>query len=214
MDELRKLTQLCEGYSTPAPPLLTELERETHLTTVQPQMLCGHLQGRFLSLLSRLIQPICALEIGTFTGYSAICLAEGLHPTGKLYTIEANPEYEAIVRKYIAKAGYSERIWLIIGDACKVIPELDAAFDLVFIDAGKKDNALFYGQVIDKVRPGGLIIVDNVLWRGKLASNANDPDTRSIANFNKKVQADRRVASFFLPLRDGLLLARKNHFSK
>ncbi|MCB0549331.1 MAG: O-methyltransferase [Phaeodactylibacter sp.] len=211
-DFLNRINQYCEAHSTPPSPLLYQLERETHLKTLAPQMLSGPLQGQLLSLLSKIQRPKAILEIGTFTGYAALCLAQGLPEGGTLHTIEANPELEYLIRKYIALAGLQNKIHLHIGDALEVIPQLEGSFDLVFIDAGKQDYALYYDLVIDRVEPGGLIIADNVLWSGKVTSPAEregDADTRLIHQFNEKVQQDPRVENILLPLRDGLLIARK-----
>ena len=211
---LKKLAALCESYTSGFSEVLYQLERETHLKTLSPQMLSGHLQGRFLSLLSRLLQPQTILEIGTFTGYAAICLAEGLKEGGTLHTIEVNPELEYLCRKYFRKARLEDRIQLHIGNAFDIIPQLDAQYDLIFIDAGKRDNAAYYEMVIDRIRPGGFILVDNVLWSGKLGLKAKDADTRSIREFLDMVSSDPRVETLLLPIRDGLLLAeKKNHFN-
>ena len=210
-DFLNKINQYCEAHTSPQPPLLHQLERETHLKTLAPQMLSGHLQGQFLGMLSKIQQPRAILEIGAFTGYAAICLAQGLPEGGTLHTIEANPELEYLIRKYISLAGLDEKIHLHIGDAREVIPALPGPFDLVFIDAGKQDYGHYYDLVIDKVSNGGLIIADNVLWSGKVVSGEReqDQDAAAIHQFNEKVQRDDRVENIMLPLRDGLLIARK-----
>ena len=211
-DFLHKLNLYCEAHTTAQPAILHQLERETHLKTLAPQMLSGHLQGQFLAMLSKIQQPKTVLEIGTFTGYSAICLAQGLKEGGVLHTIEANPELEYLIRKYIALAGLEGSIRLHIGDAPEIIPGLKGPFDLVFIDANKQEYALYYDLVIDKVQSGGLIIADNVLWSGKVLSSAErerDQDAGLIHQFNEKVQMDERVENVMLTLRDGLLIARK-----
>lgn len=199
----------CEAHTTPQSEILYELERETNLKTLAPQMISGHLQGQFLTLLSQLQRPKAILEIGTFTGYAAICLAQGLAEGGLLHTIEPNRELEHIIRKYIVKAGLQEKIQLYIARAEEIIPNLNIAFDLVFIDAGKQQNALFYDMILDKVNPGGLILIDNVLWSGKVVTSENDADTEVIRAFNDKVHNDPRVENLLLPIRDGLLIARK-----
>ncbi|MBK7869516.1 MAG: O-methyltransferase [Saprospiraceae bacterium] len=199
----------CEAHTTPPSDVLYELTRETHLKTLAPQMLSGHLQGQFLALLSKLARPKAILEIGTFTGYAAICLAQGLAENGVLHTIEPNRELEQIIRKYIAKAELEDKIELHIGRAENIIPTLDLLFDIVFIDAGKQQNEQFYDIVINKLNKGGLIIIDNVLWSGKVISNENDADTQIIRAFNDKVQNDPRVENLMLPVRDGILIARK-----
>ena len=174
-----------------------------------PRMLSGHLQGRFLSLISHLMQPKRVLEIGTFTGYSALCLAEGLAEDGILYALEANDELEYLIQEYIEKGNFQDKIKLIIGNALEIMPTINEVFDLVFIDAGKRDYPLYYDLAIDKVRSGGLIIADNILWSGKVADDKKDLDTRMIDDFNKKIHADERVENILLPLRDGLMMARK-----
>lgn len=211
-DFLNKINQYCEAHTSRQPPLLHQLERETHLKTLAPQMLSGHLQGQFLSLLSKLQRPKAILEIGTFTGYSAICLAQGLQEGGVLHTIEADPELEHIIRKYIALAGLEDKVRLHIADATKVVSSLAGPFDLVFIDAGKQEYGLYYDLVIDKVNPGGLIIADNVLWSGKVLDSSRreqDEDAAFLHQFSEKVQLDERVENVMIPLRDGLLIARK-----
>ncbi|MEM1219466.1 MAG: O-methyltransferase [Bacteroidota bacterium] len=202
-------TTYCEEHTDPQSDLLYELERETHLKTLAPQMLTGHLQGRFLALLSRLVQPQQILEIGTFTGYGTLCLAEGLSPGGALHTIEVNPEVKHIQDKYFAKAGIQDRIIQHQGDALQIIPTLSSSFDLVLIDAGKLNNAAYFDLVIDRVNPGGLLLTDNVLWSGKVVTGETDKATQTIAAFNRKVADDPRVHSLMLPLRDGLTILQK-----
>ncbi len=204
-----QLEQYCQSHTSPLSPLLHELERETHLKTLAPQMLSGPLQGQLLRFLSLLLQPAAILEIGTFTGYSALCLAEGLQAGGVLHTIEANPELEYLIRKYVARAGMEECIQLHIGRAEDIIPSLEGNFDLVFIDAGKQEYGLFYDLLIDRVRPGGLILADNVLWSGKVLDPGNDADAQALHAFNERVQADGRVENLMLPVRDGLLVMRR-----
>ncbi|NRA50985.1 MAG: O-methyltransferase [Phaeodactylibacter sp.] len=203
--------QYCEQWSSPPDAILNELERETHLKTLAPQMLSGALQGQLLRLLSQLQSPKSVLEIGTFTGYATICLARGLARNGKVRTIEANPELEYLIRKYLKKAGLQNQVELFIGDAMKVIPQLEGRFDLVFIDAGKQYYQAYYDLIIDRVEPGGLIISDNVLWSGKVATDLRetDADTKKLHAFNVSLQEDERVDNLLLPIRDGLLVARK-----
>ena len=203
------ILQYCNAHTSPASPVLQDLERETYLRTLSPQMLAGHLQGQLLRMLSLMIRPRQVLEIGAFTGYSAICLAEGLAEGGLLHTIEANPELEHIIRKYVAAAGMEERIRLHMGDALEIVPTLEGPFDMVWIDAGKQDYLYYYDLVFDKVPPGGYILADNVLWSGKLASEDRDPDTLAQHRFNQKVQADPRVENVLLPVRDGIMAARR-----
>ena len=203
-----------EQHTAPEPPLLAQLTRETHLQTLLPRMSSGHLQGRFLSLLSHLVKPRRILEIGTFCGYATLCLAEGLAADGRLHTIEIDPEREARIRRYVAAAGVAAQVQLHIGAAFDVLPGLvDEVWDLVFIDADKRRNDAYFEAVIDHVRPGGLLIVDNVLWSGKVlpahAVKTGDKDTPLVRAFNDKVAGDARVEPVFLPLRDGLLLLRK-----
>ena len=205
----QQLHQYCESHSSPPDPILYELERETHLKTLAPQMMCGALQGQLLYLLSKMIQAKSILEVGVFTGYASICMARGMAEDGKLHAIEVNKELEYLIRKYIKKANLESAIELHIGDAKEIIPTLETTFDMVFIDAGKKDNDFYYELLIDKLRPGGLLLVDNVLWSGKVVIGETDADTLAIDNFNKKVLADERVENVMLPIRDGLIVVRK-----
>ena len=203
------LQNLLLQYCEPESPLLQRINRETNLKVLMPRMLSGHYQGRVLSMLSKLITPKRILEVGTFTGYATLCLAEGLHPEGKLYTLDINVELEDMVRRNFADSPYEKQIVYQLGDAMQNIPQLDEVFDLVFIDADKKNNGNYYDLVIDKVRPGGLIIVDNVLWSGKVLSNQQDKDTKNIITFNDKIAADTQVEKLILPVRDGLFVIRK-----
>jgi caffeoyl-CoA O-methyltransferase len=198
------------NHSAKEPELLSELSRETHLKTTMPRMLSGHLQGRFLSLLSKLVQPELILEIGTFTGYAALCLAEGLKPNGKLITLDTNDETSSIAKRYFSKSDYASQIELIIGDATKEIPNMNVSFDLVFIDADKENYSNYFEMVIGKMNKGGLIIADNVLWSGKvlLPVKPNDAETIAIMSFNDKVCSDNRVEQLLLPVRDGLMILR------
>ena len=198
-------------HSNAEPELLNRLNRDTHLNVLMPRMLSGHLQGRVLSMLSHMINPKNILEIGTYTGYSALCLAEGLQDDGTIYTIDVNEELETMVRKYIAEAGLEERVDFRIGKALEVIPNIDAEFDMVFIDADKENYANYYDLVFDKVRKGGYIIADNVLWSGKVIDPADkmDHETRALVAYSDKVHADPRVEHVLFPIRDGLMIARK-----
>jgi caffeoyl-CoA O-methyltransferase len=198
-----------EQHCEPEPELLRYINRETHLKVPMPRMLSGHYQGRVLTFLSKLISPTRILEIGTFTGYATLCLAEGLAPNGILHTIDINAELEERVRGYFKKSEFGDRIKYHIGNAVEVIPVMDELFDLVFIDADKKNNETYYDLVFDKIRKGGLIIVDNVLWSGKIVSGANDKDTQNILRFNDKVKNDPRTEKLILPVRDGLFIIRK-----
>lgn len=198
-------------HTTEEDDLLKELNRQTHLKILQPRMLSGHFQGRFLSMISKMIQPTSILEIGTYTGYSALCLAEGLKSEGKLLTIDKNPELEDFVRNFLEKSAYSENIEYVIADAMEYIPSINQSFDLVFIDADKGNYLNYYQLVIDMIPSGGYILADNVLWSGKVIDekSVNDKDTKAIMEFNQYVMNDIRVENVLLPIRDGLLLMRK-----
>ena len=199
-----------ETHTSEEDLVLQELFRTTHLKTVHPQMLSGKVQGQFLSMLSQMIQPERILEIGTFTGYSAYCLSKGLKKGGLLTTIDVDEELEEMILEFFQKAGVSEKIELLIGDALQIVPSLKTSFDLVFIDANKEHYLKYYEQCIDKVRQGGYIIVDNVLWGGKVAEDPEqDESTKSLHSFNEMVTADPQVENVFLTVRDGLMLIRK-----
>lgn len=206
-----KIEAYVNAHTSDESAILKKLDRETHIKAMMPRMLSGHLQGQTLRMLSYMISPSRILEIGTYTGYSALCLAEGLQPGGKLYTIDINEELESMVRRYIAESGMQDRIDYRIGNALNVIPDIDEIFDLVFIDADKENYAKYYDLVFDKVRAGGFIIADNVLWSGKVLDDRAkmDVDTKAIDDFNKMVQADKRVDNVLLPVRDGLMVVRK-----
>jgi len=206
------LQSYCELHSSDESELLKKLNRTTYAQVLQPRMLSGHLQGRFLSMVSALVKPKSILEIGTYTGYSALCLAEGLAEEGKLITIDVNPELEDLVNHFVKEAGFENKIQMIIGDAYQIIRTLPQTFDLVFIDADKASYSKYFDLVIEKVPSGGIILADNVLWSGKVVdekSLAKDKDTQFIDAFNKKVQADPRVEAVLLPLRDGMMVLRK-----
>lgn len=203
------LQQLLLNYCEPESELLQKINRETHLKVLMPRMLSGHYQGRVLSLLSKMINPSRVLEIGTFTGYATLCLAEGLSKDGILYTLDINEELEDMVRGNFAASEFNDQITYIMGDATESLSVLNETFDLVFIDADKKNNGTYYDLIFDRVRPGGIIIVDNVLWSGKVLSNAQDKDTKNISTFNDKVAVDNRVEKLILPVRDGLFIIRK-----
>jgi predicted O-methyltransferase YrrM len=198
-------------HSENEPQILQELNRKTHLSVLQPRMLSGHFQGRVLSMLSHMIRPRRVLEIGTYTGYSALCFAEGLIEDGKVITIDVNEELEDLVREYISKSGMENKIEYHIADAIQLIPELDDEFDIVFIDADKKNYCNYYDLVFDKVKKGGYIIADNVLWSGKVLEEYDslDRETKIIMDYNRKVHEDARVQEVLLPIRDGLMVARK-----
>jgi caffeoyl-CoA O-methyltransferase len=197
-------------HSSPEDPVLKDLYRQTHVRFVNPNMVSGHLQGRLLEMISKMIQPENILEIGTFTGYSAICLAKGLRPGGKLITIELNDELTAFARSYFEKAGLSSSIEQRTGNALDIIPQLDILFDLVFIDADKREYIDYYRVLLDKVKPGGFILADNVLWGGKALDNyTSDPQARGIIDFNEMIRKQNAIERLILPLRDGLLIVRK-----
>lgn len=200
-----------ESHIDPQDEILSRLERETALNVINPRMLSGHLQGQILTMLARMISPRTILEIGTFTGYSAICLARGLQPGGMLVTIEINDELEGIARKYFNLAGLGLVIEQRIGPALEVLPELTGPFDMVFIDGDKREYGDYYELTVPLVNPGGWILADNTLWDGKVVSNPSEADaqTRGIMDFNARVATDQRVEKVILPLRDGLTIIRK-----
>lgn len=204
--------EYAELHTTPEYPFLSALNRETNLTQVYPRMLAGHVQGMLLRMISRMIQPRRILEIGTFTGYSAINLALGLStsPKGILHTIEVDPELEEMIRKYFRESGIDKKVILHIGEALKVIPTLDESWDLVYIDADKPNYLNYYKMVIDRVRPGGFILADNAFWDGKvLEPETRSKDTLGIIEFNEFVMKDPRVENLLLPFRDGVMIVQK-----
>ena len=204
------LDRYLEEHSSREDPVLSELSRHTYLKEVHPRMLSGHIMGSFLTLISQLVSPSLVLEIGTYTGYSAICLARGLAPGGKLITIEANDELRETSTSFFRKAKMEESIELINGDARVIVRDLTGPFDLVFIDANKEEYSDYYHLVIDKIEPGGFILTDNVLWGGKvLADGQIDSSTRAIQDFNTMVTEDNRVENLILPIRDGLMVIKK-----
>jgi len=204
-----RIQQYAEEHTSAENIVLKKINRETHAHVLKPRMLSGHLQGRVLSMISNMIRPERILEIGTYTGYSALCLAEGLRPGGKLITLDINEELEDRVRKHFEEAKLSGVIDFRIGDALEIIPQLKEQFDLVFIDADKENYAAYYDLVFEKVRPGGFIMADNVLWSGKVLDSKPDKDTQAIQDFNRKIQDDSRVENVLLPIRDGIMLIRK-----
>ena len=206
------LQRYAEDHTSAESELLHKVNRQTHLNVLKPRMLSGHLQGRLLAMFSKMIRPKQILEVGTYTGYSALCLAEGLQPGGTLHTIDKNEELEERVLGYMAEAGLQNSIKLYIGNALEIIPTIDATFDMVFLDADKANYTNYYDLVFDKVAPGGYILADNVLWSGKVLEKFRkklDKDTAAVIAFNEKVQNDARVENILLPIRDGLLVARK-----
>ena len=204
------LERYAEQHSQQEPPLLAALVRETHLRVLQPRMLSGHLQGRLLSVLSKLLAPSYIVEIGTFTGYATLCLAEGLAPSGRLHTIEANEEYEDIQNKYFGQSPYREQIVQHFAPALEVLPTLPDAIDLVFIDADKKNYLNYLEAVLPKMRAGGVILSDNVLWSGKVVEPVKDNDkhTQVLMAYNERLATDPRLETVLLPIRDGLTLSR------
>lgn len=204
------IEQYVQDHSSEEKQILQELSRETQAKVLRPRMLSGHIQGLFLQMISKLIRPERILEIGTYTGYSAICLAQGLNENGLLHTIDVNDELESIIRKYIDKAGLANKISVHIGNALNIIPTLRETWDLVFIDADKENYLNYYHLVFNQVKPGGWIIADNVLWSGKVVDdNENDIETQAIRQFNEFIRTDERVEHLLLPLRDGLMMIRK-----
>ncbi|GLB50012.1 O-methyltransferase [Neptunitalea lumnitzerae] len=204
------LEQYATDHSENEPKVLQELTRETHLKILQPRMLSGHYQGRLLSLLSKIIHPKNILEIGTYTGYSAICLAEGLQEGGTLHTIDVNEELEEIQQKYFEKSGNANKIVQHIGDAKEIVPTLPVKFDLVFIDADKKNYPAYFDIILPMMNKGGVLLSDNVLWSGKIVEDvkSNDKQTNALLEYNKLLKVDPRVETVLLPIRDGLTISR------
>lgn len=210
MDLIQKeLQQYAEKHTTPESALLKKINRETQAQVLMPRMVSGHLQGRVLSMISCMIRPRVILEIGTYTGYSALCLAEGLREGGKLITIDNNEELQDRVSGYLRAADMQQQIDYRVGDALEIIPELKDSFDLVFIDADKENYTHYFDLVIDRVNLNGFILADNVLWSGKVLHATPDQDTRAIVEFNQKVNRDSRVENVLLPIRDGIMVMRK-----
>jgi len=199
------------AHTEKEPELLYELNRRTHLEVLQPRMLSGQFQGRVLSMLSHMIRPKNILEIGTYTGYSALCLAEGLQDGGKMVTIDKNEELEDLILEFFDRAGLSETIDFRVGNAMEIVPTLEAEFDLVFIDADKRNYGNYYDMIIDRMPSGGYILLDNVLWSGKVIEEVDpkDVDTIELIALNKRLQEDDRVQNVLLPIRDGLTILRK-----
>jgi predicted O-methyltransferase YrrM len=204
------LENYIQNHSEEEPEILQELTRETHLKVLRPRMITGHFQGRVLSMLSKIINPKNILEIGTYTGYSAICLAEGLQSQGTLHTIDINDELVTLQRRYFDKSGFGSQIVQHSGDALKIIPNLDPIFDLIFIDAEKTEYPNYLEAVLKKVKSGSIILSDNVLWSGKVVEplNARDKATKTLLDYNKNLKEDPRLETVLLPIRDGLTVSR------
>lgn len=208
----QKLASYAESHTSEEPALLSQLNRDTYANVLAPRMLSGHLQGRVLSMFSKMIRPKAILEIGTYTGYAALCMAEGLADGGVLHTIDINEELETRIQKFFSESEYASRVNLHIGNALDIVPTLEDDFQLVFIDADKHNYINYYNLLIDRLPSGAIIIADNVLWSGKVLNAdelAKDDDTKILDEFNKKIQADDRVENILMPIRDGLMVIRK-----
>ena len=198
-------------HSEDEPELLQELTRETYQKILQPRMLSGHYQGRLLSMISKLTHPKNILEIGTYTGYSALCLAEGIQSDGALHTIDINEELLVFQRSYFDKSPYGKQIFQHLGNALEIIPSLNKTFDLIFIDADKDNYPAYFNAIIDKLNPGGIILSDNVLWSGKVIEPLKEDDfsTKALLEYNTILKEDKRIETVVLPIRDGLTISRK-----
>ncbi|CAM4223498.1 O-methyltransferase [Gillisia hiemivivida] len=199
------------SHTQAEPDILAQLTRETYQKILQPRMLSGHYQGRLLSILSKIINPSTILELGTYTGYSAICLAEGLKENGEIHTLDVNEELQSIQNKYFELSGYRDKIHQHLGEALEILPNLDMKFDLVFMDADKPNYPAYFDLIIDKLNPGGILLTDNVLWSGKVVETLkkDDVSTKALLEYNKMVATDARLETVLLPIRDGLSLSRK-----
>jgi caffeoyl-CoA O-methyltransferase len=206
----RKLEQFLHDHTSPEDPVLEDLYRQTHIRFVNPNMVTGHLQGKFLEFISLMIRPYNILEIGTFTGYSAICLAKGLLPGGKLVTIELNDELTAFARSYFQKSGMESKITQLTGRAQDIIPSLDQQFDLIYIDGDKREYTEYYRLAAGKLKPEGFILADNVIWGGKaIEEDTTDPQASGIISFNEMIRKDKTIETVTIPLRDGVMMIRK-----
>lgn len=208
-DRIDPLTDYAESLSGPVPDYLEYVERQTYLKTLAPQMMSGRLQGRLLALLSALQRPERILEIGTFTGYASLCLAEGLAPTGHLHTIEGNPELAVLARRHFARSPFADRITLHEGQAREVVTDLAAPFDLIFLDGDKRGYPDYLRLLVDRLSPGGLLIADNVLWDGKTGQPGGDPTADKLREYNRLAAEDPRLEVVVLPIRDGLSISRR-----
>ena len=207
-----KIDEYVVTHSEDEPELLQQLTRETYQKILQPRMLSGHYQGRVLSMISKLINPKCILEIGTYTGYSALCLAEGMQPNGELHTIDVNEELVDFQRKYFDKSEYGKQIHQHLGNALEIIPDLNKTFDLVFIDADKENYSNYFNLIIERLKRGGIILSDNVLWSGKVLDRTfkkEDTSTPALIEYNSLLKTDSRIETVMLPIRDGLTISRK-----
>ena len=200
-----------EKHTEEEPKILQKLRKETWQKVLAPRMLSGHLQGRLLAMISQIVRPKIILEIGTYTGYATICLAEGLADNGRIHTIDINEELIEIQKKYFRKVGYENQIVQHTGNALHIIPQINAKFDLVFIDADKTNYSQYFDQVVEKMNKGGIILSDNVLWSGKVLvqPDQSDMETKEIIDYNSKLKADKRIETLLLPIRDGISIARK-----
>lgn len=205
----RTITQYAENHTTAEAPVLKKLHRQTHLKVLYPNMVSGHFQGTLLGLISRMVQPKKILEIGTFTGYSAICLCEGLQEGGVLHTIDINEELADMQQFFFEEAGCIDNIVQHIGNALDIIPSLEGGFDMVFIDADKINYPNYYQLAMNKLRKGGFLLADNVLWGGKVMKPVTDEDTQAIVDFNALIQQDERTVNILLPIKDGIMIAQK-----
>ena len=208
----QNLADYAEKHTSPEPTLLAELNRDTYANVLTPRMLSGHIQGRVLSMFSKMIKPKAILEIGTYTGYAALCMAEGLTADSVLHTIDIDEELETRINKFVSQSPFAQQVKLHIGNALDIIPTLNESFDLVFIDADKENYAAYYDLLIDRLPSGAVLIADNVLWSGKVLEAdqlPKDNDTKALDSFNKKIQADSRVENVLMPIRDGLMVIRK-----
>ena len=204
-----EIENYAEMHTSPESDLLHDLNRQTNLQVLMPRMLSGHLQGAFLAMLVKMIKPSLIYEIGTFTGYATLAMAEAMPENCRITTIEKNRENAALAEEFFEKGGYEEKIELLVGDAMDFIENLQFGSELVFIDADKRNNKKYYELILPKVKPGGFLLIDNVLWDGKVLDEKPDKDTQAIIDFNVHVQNDSRVENVLLPFRDGILLVRK-----
>lgn len=207
--DLKTIEDYCSANSTPESKPLQDLYRRTHLRTLSPQMMVGHLQGRLLSFICKLVQPKYVLEVGAFTGYSTICLLEGMDEAGKLITIEGNEERIPELKNTLAQVDVNKQVTLIAGQALDIIPKLDMVFDLIFIDAAKNEYKDYFNILLDKMKIGSVMLIDNVLWFGKVMSEKKDNKGIFLDEFNKMVKEEPRIENFILPIRDGLQMIRK-----